>query len=77
MNIPSSMKFEEFQEKGIISSLPKSEKEKYAGFHREAYKDDLKAAKALFTVSPGDGQLLQDIMQCMTSQNYTLQNSMD
>lgn len=76
MNIPSSMKFEEFQEKGIISSLPKSEKEKYAGFHREAYKDDLKAAKALFTVSR-DGQLLQDIMQCMTSQNYILQNSMD
>ncbi len=46
------MKFEEFQEKGVISILPKSEKEKYAGFHKEAYQDDLRAAKALFTVSP-------------------------
>ncbi|MDI6737105.1 MAG: hypothetical protein QME12_01150 [Nanoarchaeota archaeon] len=46
------MKFEEFREKGVISSLPKAEKEKYAGFHKDAYKDDLKAAEALFAVSP-------------------------
>ncbi|MBU2638810.1 MAG: hypothetical protein KJ955_07590 [Nanoarchaeota archaeon] len=46
------MKFEEFQKKGVISSLQKTEKEKYAGFHKEAYKDDLRAAEALFTISP-------------------------
>lgn len=46
------MKFEDFEEKGTISRLQKTEREKYAGFHEAAYKDDLKAVKALFTVSP-------------------------
>lgn len=46
------MKFEEFEEKGVISRLQKTEKEKYAGFHESAYKDDLRAVEVLFTVSP-------------------------
>lgn len=46
------MKFEEIQKQGAISNLPRAEKEKYAGFHKDTYKDDLRAAEALFTVSP-------------------------